>query len=191
MKGTHGHIGTVLHDGINRVSVAHPGLEANDGLVDVRHQDAVGQEARRVGRHRGDLAHALAESDGGLEGLLAGLQAADDLDALLHRHGVHEVRGDDAGRGRGVGGIRGGGRGDLGDGDGGRVGGEDGVRGADLGELAEDVELELGDLGDGLDDEVDRREIFQLCASCQEGAGLVGLLLCDSRLGDILGEEFI
>ena len=32
--------------------------------------------------------------------------------------------------------------------------------GADLGELAEEVELELGDLGDGLDDKIDGREVL-------------------------------
>ena len=164
LERTHGHVGTVLHDGIDRVSVAHSRLQADDGLVDVRHQDAVGQEPRRVSGHRGDLAHALAELDSGVEGLLACLQTADDLHALLHRHRVHEVGGDYAGGGRGVGRIRGRGGGNLGDGDGGRVGGENGMLGADLGKLAEDVELEFRDLGNGFNDEVDGREILHLGA---------------------------
>src|SRR5690606_16804893 len=109
-----------------------------------------------------DLAEALAEGHGGLEGGGRRLQARDDLDALLHGHGVHEVGRDDARAVGGVGGVaaRGGG-GDAGDGDGRRIGGEDGVLGADLGEAGEDVELELGDLGHGLDDEVGRREVVE------------------------------
>lgn len=63
--------------------------------------------------------------------------------------------------------------------------------GADLSELAEDVELELGDLGDGLNDHVGRGEVLHLGAGAQKGPRLVGLLLCNSRLGDILGQKLL
>lgn len=63
--------------------------------------------------------------------------------------------------------------------------------GADLGELAEDVELQLGDLGDSLDDEVDGREVLELGAWREEAPNLVGLLLGDLGLGDILGQKLV
>lgn len=63
--------------------------------------------------------------------------------------------------------------------------------GADLSKLAEDVELELGDLGDGLNDHVGRGEVLHLGASAQKGPRFVGLLLCNSRLGDILGQKLL
>lgn len=189
LERAHGHVGAVLHDGVDGVAVADARLEADDGLVDIRHEDAVGQEAGRVGRHRGDLAEALAKGDGGVERGLRRLQAADDLDALLHGHGVHKVRRDDAGAVGRVGGVLGGGGGDARDGDGRRVGGQDGVLGADLGELGEDVKLELGDLGDGLDDEVDVGEGVDGGCWGEEGARSVGLLLGDAVLGDVFGEE--
>lgn len=155
LQRAHGHVGAVLHDGVDGVAVAHARLQADDGLVDVGHQDAVGQEARRVRRHRRHLAEPLAKGHGGLERLFRGLKARDDLDAFLDWDWVHEVGGDDARAVGGVGGVAaGGGGGDAGDGDGRGVGGEDGMLGADLGELGEDVKLELGYLGNGLDDEV-------------------------------------
>lgn len=77
------------------------------------------------------------------------------------------------------------------DGDGGGVGCQDGVFGADLGELGEDVELELGDLWDGLDDEVGGGELVEGGGGVQEGARRIGLFLGDALLGDIFGEELI
>ncbi len=191
LKRAHGDVGAVLHDGIDGVAVAYVGLEADDGFVNVRHQDTVGKEAGGVGRDGGNLAHLLAELDGSVESLLAGLETADDLDTLLDGDGVHEVGGDDAGRGRGVGRIGRGGSGNLGDGDGRGVGGKNGVGRAHLGEVGEDVKLELGDLGDSLDDKVDGGQVLDLGRTGQKGANLGSLILCDSFLGDILGEKLI
>ena len=186
LEGTHGHVGAVLHDGIDRIAVADARLKADDGLVDVRHQDAVGQEARAVLGDGGDLAQLLAELDGGVEGFLAGLQAADDLDALLDGDRVHEVRGHDARAVGGVVGVLGRGSGDARDGDGRRVGRQDGVLGADLGELGEDIKLKLGDLRHGLDHEVDAMQVVEARGGLEKGAGRVGLVLGDAVLGDVL-----
>ena len=91
-----------------------------------------------------------------------------------------------AGRRRGVGGIRRSSGGNFRDADGRGVCCEDGVGRADGGKLGEDVKLQLGDFRDGLDDKINRREILHLRAGREEGTGLIGLLLTDSLLGNIL-----
>lgn len=87
----HGHVSTILHDIINTLLVADTGLETDDGLIDVWHQNAIGEEAGRVCRRGGHLAHALAELHGSSKGLRRCLKAGDDLNAFLDRYGIHEV----------------------------------------------------------------------------------------------------
>jgi hypothetical protein len=58
-------------------------------------------------------------------------------------------------------------------------------------QLGEDIELQIGDLGNGLDDEVDIAERVNGRRRGKEGAGGVGLLLCDALFGYILGEQFL
>ncbi len=192
LQGAHGDVGAVLHDAIDGFTVADARLQAYDGLVDVGHQDAVGEEAGRVGRHGWDLAHGLAERDGGLQRLGARLEAGDDLYALLNGHGVHEVRGHDAGAVGRVGRVAlGGGGRDARDADGRGVGGEDGMLGAYFGELREDVKLELGDLGNRFYHEVYFGEGIHRRGRGQEGSRCVGFLLSDPRLGHILGKQLL
>lgn len=151
---THGDVRPILHDAVDVLAATDTSLKAGNSLVNVRHQDAVSEETRRVGRDRCDLAHALHKRYSGVDGLLGSLQARDNLHALLDRDRVHEVRRDHA-RGRlEVLSIRGGSGGDLGDGDGRGVGGEDRVLGSNLGKLGEDGALEVLDLRNRLDDKV-------------------------------------
>jgi hypothetical protein len=63
--------------------------------------------------------------------------------------------------------------------------------GADLRKLGEDVKLELGNLRDGLDDEVDGGEVLKSGMRSQEGASLISLLLGDPRLSHILCKKFL
>lgn len=141
LQRSHRYIRPVLHNIIDIFLRPYARLETDDRFVDVRHQYAVGQEARRVGRPRRDLAHAFAELHGRFQRLGGCLQPADYLDALLYGDRVHKVRADHPGRGRRIGRIvrRCGRGGDFCDGDGGRVGREDGVRWGYSGELGEDV----------------------------------------------------
>jgi len=62
---------------------------------------------------------------------------------------------------------------------------------ADLGQLGEDIELELGDLGDGLDDEVYIVELFDRGGRLEQSPGSISLLLGDALLGDILSQELL
>lgn len=94
---------------------------------------------------RSDLAHLLAEGDRGVDGVLRGLKAGDNLDALLDGYGVHEMCADYTGGGRKVGGVLGCASCDFGNGDGGCVGRQDSVRRADLGQLCEYLALEIRD----------------------------------------------
>lgn len=103
LKRAHWYVGAILHDGIDIIASTDTCLEANNGLVDVWHQNAVCEETWRVGGDGRDLAHGLAECDRSIESLLAGLETGDDLNTLLDWDGVHEVGGDDAGGGGGVG----------------------------------------------------------------------------------------
>jgi hypothetical protein len=65
------------------------------------------------------------------------------------------------------------------------------VRGTYLRQLGEDVEFELGYLGDCLDDKVDLGEGVEGGGGREEGAGGVGLVLRQARFGDVLGEKFV
>jgi hypothetical protein len=60
---------------------------------------------------------------------------------------------------------------------------------ADLGQRGEDVELQLGDLRDGLDDEVDVGKLLDQVCRSKASPCFIGLLLGDSGFGDIFGEE--
>jgi hypothetical protein len=107
-------------------------------------------EAR--GREPGDVAvdddaglpGGLGEAAGGVERLVAGVEAAHELAELHHGHGREEVGADDPF------GMRCGG-GDLRDRDGRGVGREDRLGGADRRELAEDLLLDVEALEDRLD----------------------------------------
>lgn len=185
-KGTHGHGTPVLENVVNVLLLADTGLESDDGLVDVRHEDSVGQETGGVLGNGRDLAHSLDNLQGGGESLGRGLQTGDDLHTLLDRHGVHEVGRDDSG------GSSSSGSGNLGDGDGRGVGGQNGVVLGPLVEVPEDVELELGDLGHGLDDHVHishgRLQVGVSRDSASHGLGLVG---GQTALAHVLLEQLI
>jgi hypothetical protein len=170
-KGSHGHGTAVLENVVNVLLFSNTGLEGDDGLVDVGHEDSVSQEARGVLGDGRDLAHSLHNLQGGGEGLGRGLQAGDDLDTLLDGHGVHEVGRNDSG------GTSAGSSSNLGDGDGRGVGGQDGILLGPLVEVSEDVKLELGDLGDCLNDHVHvghgRLQVGVTSDPASHGLGLV------------------
>jgi hypothetical protein len=95
----------------------------------------------------GGLAEATRERHDRLVGVLARLQAADDLDELHDRRRVHEVHADEA-----PGALRG--RGQLGDGDAGGVRGQDGLRRQERVRLSQERLLRLLVLQDGLDEQL-------------------------------------
>jgi hypothetical protein len=71
-------------------------LQGEDGLVDHRHQDAVHHETRAVLDGDGCLADGGGEGLDRREGLVGGLQAADQLHQGHQRHRVEEVHADEA-----------------------------------------------------------------------------------------------
>ena len=126
---------------------ATPSGERVHGLVDERHEDAVGDEARevvRLGRCLAELSRQVGDGGGGL---VRRLRRADDLDERHDGHGVEEVHADHAvgpaGRGR-----------QRGDRDGGGVGREDRVRRKDAVGCPEDRFLHRNVFHHGLDHEL-------------------------------------
>lgn len=167
---THRHICAVLHDTINILFAAYASFEADNCFVDIWHENAIGEETRRIGRDGGDFAHALDELECRLESFGGSLQSGDDLNTLLNGDGIHEMRRYDTGRSLEVCGIFGCSCGDFGDGYRGCVCSEDGVFWCYLRELGEDGGLEVGDFGDGFNYEVDVGEVVQFGAGDESAA---------------------
>lgn len=147
---THRNVGSVLHNAVNVLTATDTSLKADNSLVNVRHQNTVGEETGRISRDGWNFAHALDKRDSSVDSLLGGLQSRDNLNTLLDRHGVHEVGRDHARGGLQILGIRRGSGSNLGDGDGRSVGGKNGILGCDLSQLGKDGGLEVWDLGNGL-----------------------------------------
>ena len=94
-EGSHGHIGSELHSGIDILLGGHSMLKGVDSLVDIRHEKTVGNEPGNVVRLCGGLAHVSGELEGRVESVLRSTEARDDFNELHHGHGVHEVHTND------------------------------------------------------------------------------------------------
>ena len=70
----------------------HAPLQRLNGLKQVRDQQQIDDEARRVFADDDGLAQALAEGFSGLERLFAGEKRAHHLQQRHHRHRLHEVK---------------------------------------------------------------------------------------------------
>src|SRR3989442_3367531 len=95
---THPQLHHLVHGLGGRDSVLH----TKDGLVDHRHEHAVGYEARRIVDLDRSLAQLLRDGDGLRDGVFRRRFATNYLDERHHRNRVHEVHTDDAGRVIGV-----------------------------------------------------------------------------------------
>ncbi len=123
-----------LHHGVDGLGRRHPLHHAEDGLVDHRHQDAIGDESGIVVHLDRDLAQRPRRLHDRGRGGVAGGVSPNHLDQLHHRDGVHEVHPDHLLGPPGA-------RRDLGDGDRAGVGREDRAGRGDAIELLEDREL--------------------------------------------------
>ena len=121
-------------------------------LVEIGHQQPVDQKAGAFLDNDRDLAQLLGELLHGVNGILVGLGAGDDLDQFHHVGRVEKVHPDHP-----VGPPRG--RAHLGDGQSRRVGSKDGVRRADLVQFAEHLLFDGHHLRHSLDDNVHILEI--------------------------------
>ena len=84
-----------LHGLVDVLHGGDAGLHQADGLVDHGDQDLVDHEAGSLGHFHGILADVLRQLIDGVEGLLSGVGAPDDLHQLHAGHGVEEVHADD------------------------------------------------------------------------------------------------
>ena len=158
-----------------------PLLVRLDGVVEVREEQRVDDEAGAVGAAHGDLADATAEVLNGVEDVLAGARVVDDLDELHHRRRVEEVHADDVLRALGL-------RGEVGDAQRGGRRREDGARLADAVEVGEELVLDADLLRDGLDDDVDVAERLALGGPGESAEDRVGVALLEAALVDLAGE---
>ena len=157
-QGTHRHVGTELHSGIN-VLLGTQGLgESDDGLVDVGHEKTVGDETRHVLRLSSSLFHGLSERKSSLEGFIGGLEARDDLNQLHDGNRVHEMHTNDLIRTVSS-------SSNLRDGDRRGVGGQDDIRRDDFGKISEDLILQNRVLSDGFNNKVGLSELIHTSSS--------------------------
>jgi hypothetical protein len=141
-------------DGVDRLRLRDPLEQRIGGLVDERHQDPVGDEPGQVARLRRRLAELRRELRDRRGRLVGGLEAADHLDELQHRHRIEEMHADDAVRS-----LRR--RGERRDRDRGGVGGEDRSVGQRLVGATEDLLLDGGVLDHGLDQQVGAEDLVR------------------------------
>src|SRR5882724_2921006 len=163
-QGAHRMVHPHLHHRVDRLRLSHSLVEAEDRLVDHRHQHPIGDEAGGVVYFYGSLPHLFRGRLDGVVGLLARRETADDLDQLHDRDGVHEVHADDFVRPAGGGGQ-------AGDRDRAGVGGEDGLRRARPVELGEDLLLDLQPLDHRLDHQLRLGQGLNLPRRLHSGEG--------------------
>ena len=88
---THRVVHPELHHRVNRLRRAHALHEREHGFVDHRHEDAICDEARVIGRFDRGLAQRATQGAGRLHGLGTRSLPADELDERHERDRVHEV----------------------------------------------------------------------------------------------------
>ena len=110
-KGSHWNIGSQFHSFIDVLFGANTFVKCKDGLVNIRHQQSIGDKPGDIFRSWGFFRHLLGKSTlshfirlGGLMGLVWGLKGSNDLHKFHDRDGVHEMHADNfVGSGCGVG----------------------------------------------------------------------------------------
>ena len=83
-----------LRDRVDRLRLGHALEQGVGRLVDERHQDPVRDEPWKVARLRRGLPEVGGEAGDRLRRLVRGLEPADHLDELQHRHRVEEMHAD-------------------------------------------------------------------------------------------------
>lgn len=178
-QGTHGYTSAQLHGGVNVLTSGDTLLQDVNGLVDVRHKNAIRNEAGEVLGLGSDLAHLSSEIESGIKSLLARGETGDDLDELHNWNRVHEVHTDDL-----LGAI--GRSSNLRDGDRRGVRSEDRLLGSDLVELGEDLLLKLDVLTCRLNDEISDIESIKRGTHSHAGESSVHIILTNLALLHIL-----
>src|SRR2546425_414511 len=133
-----------LHHLVDRLGRRDSILHTENGLVDHRHEYAVGYEAWRVVDLDRSLTQLLSDCDGFRDGVVRRRFATNYFDERHHRNRVHEVHPHNGIRPPCL-------RGNLADGDRRRIGGENRAGRRQLIEIVKDVEFDLGVLGRGFE----------------------------------------
>ena len=85
-----------LHGGVDSLHRADAFIEGIDRLIDHRNQNPIDDKGGEIFGIGGGLAQGTGEGHGGLIGANVGGDAANDLDQLHQRHGIHEMQADKA-----------------------------------------------------------------------------------------------
>ena len=174
----HREVAAALHRGVDVLARGGAVLQHAHGVVEVREQQGVDDEAGAVGDLDGVLAAGRGERHRRLDRVVAGGERADDLDELHQRRRVEEV--DAADPVRALGGDR-----HLDDGQRRGVGGEDAVGLDDLLQLGEQLALGGEVLDDALDHEVAVGEPAEVVGGGDAGERGVAVGLLELALGHL------
>ena len=170
-------VGAGLHRGVDLLDRAEPLLVGADRVEQVRHEQAVDDEAGLVLRVDSELAELLAELEAGRERFLVGRHGLDDLEQRHHLSRVEEMEADEPlgplGRGRLVDHRQRR-----------RVGGEHRAVLDDAVELLPHLELHPEVLGDRLDHEIAVGEVAVVERAVDAAADGLGVGLLHSPLLD-------
>jgi len=169
-----------LHRLVDVLQRREPALVDADGIEEIRHEQTIDDERRRVLRLHGNLADRAHPFGGLPDGDVVGEQRPHDLDQLHQWHWIEEVEADDLSRTLGGGGHGG---------DVARRGvrGQQRVRRADAVELGEGLVLQCLVLGHCLHDEIGGLEVFE-----PRGAGdPAERLVLDPRFELAFGHEAV
>src|SRR5690349_3038413 len=167
-----------LHHRVHGFRRRHTFHYAEDGLVDHRHEDAVGDEPGGVMYHDWHLLQHLYNLYNLLNGLLRRLEPSNHLHQRHHRHRVHEVHPDHLRRTLRLDCQRR-------DRDRRRVAREDRPRWSQAIEVAKDLELDVGLLGRRFDDELHVAHGVEAGRRSDARQGGVALLRGDRSLLDL------
>ena len=174
-KRTDGVVHPEFHDAVDGIGLRHTFLQREDGFVDHRAQDTVGNKTWGIVARQGRFAHLFRSLYNGRVRSLAGVSTVDDFNEFHDGNGVHEMHADDlVGT---VGGCR-----NRRDGNGGCVGGQNGFGLAQAVQFGEDFLLQGENLRDGLDHQVAFGAQRTVGAGGDAGEGRISVFLTHALL---------
>ncbi len=92
---TNGVVHSELHDAVDGFRFGHTFLQGQDGFVDHRAENAVGDKARGIVARQGGFAHLFCRFNNGLIRPVTCAVSIDDFNEFHDGNWIHEVHADD------------------------------------------------------------------------------------------------